>query len=93
MLLEVYMEQVYVHTNFIIMKRIGIYGKSIPKENYKFINSLVNCIRKEITPQIFLFKELIEIPNLFIEDDDLMFGGDDLINSNFILILKSVTKQ
>tara|TARA_B100001287_G_scaffold76278_1_gene63409 strand:- start:4188 stop:5069 length:882 start_codon:yes stop_codon:yes gene_type:complete len=69
------------------MKRIGIYGKSIPKENYKFINSLVNCIRKEITPQIFLFKELIEIPNLFIEDDDLMFGGDDLINSNVDLLI------
>jgi len=69
------------------MKRIGIYGKSIPRENYKFINSLVDCIRKEINPQIFLFKELVNIPALFIEKDDLIFGEDDLINSKVDLLI------
>ena len=69
------------------MKRIGIYGKSIPKENYKFINSLVDCIRKEINPQIFLFKELVNIPSLYIEKDDLVFGGDELINSKVDLLI------
>ncbi len=69
------------------MKRIGIYGKSIPKENYKFINSLVDCIRKEINPQIFLFKELVNIPALFIEKDDLIFGEEDLINSKVDLLI------
>ena len=69
------------------MKRIGIYGKSIPRENYKFINSLVDCIRKEINPQIFLFKELVNIPALFIEKDDLIFGEEDLINSKVDLLI------
>ena len=69
------------------MKRIWIYGKSIPKENYKFINSLVDCIRKEINPQIFLFKELVNIPSLYIEKDDLVFGGDELINSKVDLLI------
>ena len=69
------------------MKRIGIYGKSIPKENYKFINSLVDCIRKEINPQIFLYKELVNIPSLYVEKDDLVFGGEELINSKVDLLI------
>jgi NAD+ kinase len=69
------------------MKRIGIYGKSIPKENYKFINSLVDCIRKEINPQIFLYKELVNIPSLYFEKDDLVFGGEELINSKVDLLI------
>tara|TARA_B100001287_G_scaffold109076_1_gene91939 strand:- start:4962 stop:5843 length:882 start_codon:yes stop_codon:yes gene_type:complete len=69
------------------MKKIGIYGKSIPKENYKFINNLVDCIRTEINPKIYLHSKLDKIPDLFVVGKDATFDGYDLINLNVDLLI------
>lgn len=68
------------------MKRIGVYGKSIPNQNFKFINSLLDCIRKEINPNIFLHKNLADIPGLY-KASDVLFDGEDLINSKVDLLI------
>ena len=69
------------------MKKVGVYGKSISEPNFKFINNLLDCIRKEMSPEIFLHKNLAHIPNLYKKDTDYLFDGDDLINSNVDLLI------
>ena len=69
------------------MKRIGIYGKSIAEQNYKFIKTLLDCVRENINPEIFLHKNLSNIPNLFDKENDQLFDGDDLIESKVELLI------
>ena len=69
------------------MKKVGIYGKSIAEPNFKFINNLLDCIRNEMSPEIFLHKNLAYIPNLYKKGIDQLFDGDDLIYSNVDLLI------
>ena len=47
----------------------------------------MDCIRENINPEIFLHKNLSNIPNLFDKENDQLFDGDDLIESKVELLI------
>ena len=69
------------------MRKIGIYSKSIEEHNIKFIKKLIDCIRKEISPKLFLHENLVDVPSIFNSDSDHVFSGDDLISSSVELLI------